>query len=140
MGGLAGLARCSRGWALTQHASAGHVECVAYLLKRRANPAAANKQGKTALDAAKSEEVKAMLTVALEAATAAAAAHSAQPGASKEPGAAAPVKQARKRPAEAEPEAVQAASAAGQEQQAFRATKRAARVQLQEEGEEEEEG
>ena len=46
---------------------AGHADCVAYLLKRRANPAAANKQGKTALDVAKSEEVQAILAAALEA-------------------------------------------------------------------------
>lgn len=56
------------GWA------AGHAACVVYLLKRHANPGSTNKQGKTAMDLAKSEEVRAALQAAAEEAAAATAA------------------------------------------------------------------
>ena len=48
----------SSAWACLTVRSAGHAACVTYLLKRHANPASTNKQGKTAMDLAKTQEVR----------------------------------------------------------------------------------
>ena len=121
---------------LTVSVHAGHTECVAYLLKRRANPAAANKQGKTAADVARGEEVKALLAAALEAAQADRL-QEATAAPEPESATAQPQSNARKRPAEGEAEQApaEAAAAAEQQEQTFNPNKRLAGVQLQDEDE-----
>lgn len=117
---------------MMQALAAGHAGCVTYLLKRRANPAAANKQGKTALDVAKSEEVKGILSAALEAPAEAEETPSEQPP-EAEAGKAAHAAHSRKRPAESEAEAEAAPAQAGsaQAEQTFNPAKRMAGAGLQ---------
>ena len=117
--------------------AAGHAGCVTYLLKRRANPAAANKQGKTALDVAKSEEVKGILSAALEAPAEAEETPSEQPP-EAEAGKTAHAAHSRKRPAESEAEAEAAEAApsqagSAQAEQTFNPAKRMAGAGLQDE-------